>query len=172
MTGGPQAVGERGAVLLVSLLVLLLIALVANAVARSNLLQVHMAGNAETKTTALQNSLALVDMVMADESSTPVTGGLGYKVCVTGASDPGCDQLTLSIDKSLTPASGRVELSVSRMAPLAVPMPVMAEHSASSSQAYRAARFEVRAGYDGVTHKQGRAVVVQGVLVRITAATN
>jgi type II secretory pathway pseudopilin PulG len=172
MTGGPEAGTERGAVLLVSLLVLLLIAVIAAALTRSNLLQVHMAGNTQAKIEALQQALALVDWAMDDESSTPVAGGPGYKICLVNSPDPDCDQMTLGIDNSLIPAFGTVDLAVTRAAPLSVPMPVMAERNASSSQFYRAAKFELRAGYDGTARGQGRAVVVQGVLVRIAKATN
>jgi hypothetical protein len=163
---------QRGAVLLVSLLVLMLIAIIANAVARTNLLQLHMAGNTEAKTAALQTSLALVDAALANASSTPASGGLGYKICAMGDPDASCDEATLSIDSSLLTGPGKVELSVSRVGPLVVQMPIMAEHKASSSQFYRAAKYEVRAGYDGTGQGQGRAVVVQGVLVRLAATAN
>lgn len=163
---------QGGAVLLVSLLVLLLIALIANAVARTNLLQLHMAGNAQAKTAALQTSLALVDAALANEFSTPVTGEIGYRICAVGNSDASCDEAILAVDNSLLTGPGTVELSVTRVAPLLVRMPVMAEHEASSTQFYRAARYEVRAGYDGAGQGQGRAVVVQGVLVRLAATAN
>ena len=172
MSDGAQVVAERGAVLPVCLLVLLLIAIITAALTRSNLLQMHMAGNTQAKTEALQQALAVVDWAMDDESSTPVAGGPGYKVCLVNSPDPDCDQATLSIDESLRPASGTVDLTVTRLAPRSVPMPLMAERHASSSQFYRAAKFELRAAYDGTARGQGRAVVVQGVLVRIAKATN
>ena len=55
------------------------------------------------------------------------------------------------------------------MGPLETTIPVMNESMASSGTAYKAAKFEILSDYDGADIELGRAVVVQGVLVRIAA---
>lgn len=171
MISAYQSVYQRGVVLLVSLLVLLLMALVATAVARTNLLQMHMAGNDEAKTAAMQYTLALVDGVLADEASTPVTGPVGYRVCAVGSSAENCNQSSLSID-DVVPVEGTADVFVTRVGPLRARMPAMYEGQASSSVFYRAAKFEIRASYDGTEYEHGRSVLVQGVLVRLAATEN
>jgi hypothetical protein len=162
----PLAGVQEGAVLIVALLVLLLLATLATAVAQTNLLQLHMAANDEAKVGALQQSLAVVDAVLALPGSTPLAGGVGYRVCAVAALEPGCDENTLAIDGRVKPGSGALEYRVTRVAPALARMPVMNEDSASSGIFYRAAKYEIAVVYDGISTGLGRAAVTQGVLVR------
>jgi type II secretory pathway pseudopilin PulG len=160
---------QRGTVLIVTLLVLLLLALLAAAVGRSNLMQLQMAGNDEAKMSALQHALAIQDAVLAQQDSTPVLGGVGYRICTTGSTNASCDQSTLAIDTALQPAIGRVDAVVTRVGPALARLPVLSEAMASSGLHYRVAKFEIRSTYDGSAEGLARAETVQGVLVRLVA---
>ena len=161
---------QKGLVLIVSLLVLLLLAIIATTVSETNLLQLRMAGNEQAKTEALQRSLALVDAILDNASNTPVVGGIGYKICKQGVSGGGCNTSTITVDGTLEPAAiGDFDYFVTRVGPLETTIPVMSEQMASSGTAYKAAKFEITSDYDGSDENLGRARVVQGILVRIAA---
>lgn len=165
--------GQKGAVLLVSLLILLLLAIIATTVSETNLLQLQMAGNDEAKASAMQRSLAVIESILSDGDNTPVIGDIGHKICDTGAPDPNstCDTKAINIDSSLLPATGETDYYAVRVGPLATTVPVMNQNMASSSTAYKAAKFEVHASYDGTDEKLGRVKVVQGVMIRIAAGS-
>jgi hypothetical protein len=167
MKGRYPGPGQRGVVLLVSLLVLLLLAMIATTVARTNQLQLHMAGNDEGRVAALQQALAVVDAVLEHPAGMRLDGGVGHKACQSGSPDPSCDEYTIELAADAQPAAGRLELSVTRVAPPESRMPLLDERQASSAVYYRMAKFEVRVAYDGAAAGLGRATLAQGVLVRL-----
>jgi len=162
--------GQRGVVLIVSLLVLLLLGTIATTVARTNLLQLHMAGNDEARTAAMQQALAMVDAVLAGAVDSPPKGGVGYRLCLPESPDTNCDERSLLVDSGALPAVGITDVAVTRVAPLEERMPVLGEEEASSTVYYRVAKLEVRVSYDGSAENLGRATVTQGLLVQIPAA--
>lgn len=159
---------QRGVVLLVSLLVLLLLALIATTVVRTNLLQMHMAGNDQAKVAALQHALAILDAVLDSGAGTELDGSVGRKACAQTSTEQGCDTRRIPLAPGLEPPTGVIDFSVVRMAPLEARMPVMNEDRASSTVFYRVAKFEIRASYDGIDEGLGRVLAAQGVLVRMT----
>lgn len=158
---------EGGAVLLVSLLVLLLLGIIATTVAGTSQLQLHMAGNDETRIAAMQQALAAVDGVLALPSNLSANVPVGHRNCTARARAGQCDEYTLSPDPAALPAAGELELAVVRVAPAEAPVPVTPEDVASSAIHYRVAKFEVQVAYDGSAQGGGRAVLAQGVLVRV-----
>lgn len=168
----PQSTsGQRGLVLLVSLLVLLVLGVIATTVALTNQLQLHMAGTDEARIAALQQALAAVESVLASGAGMSLKGGPGYRVCSAASVDEACDEKTIVLEPDAEPAAGSMEVAVVRMAPLVDSLPVMGEAVASSTVHYRVARFEVQATYDGIPQGLGRAAVAQGVQVRLPAAS-
>ncbi len=170
MKGAPPAAAQRGVVLLVSLLVLLVLAIIATTVARTNVLELHMAGNEEARVAALQQALAAADGVLASAVGAPLKGGVGYRLCLPGSADPACDEHSLVLEPGAGPTAGSAEVAVTRVAPLADRMPVMAEARASSTVYYRVAKFEVQVVYDGTARDLGRAAIAQGLLVRLPSS--
>jgi hypothetical protein len=152
---------QNGLVLLVSLLILLLIGVVATTVTETNIMQLRMAGNDESKTAALERALAVVDAILDRAKNTPVVGGIGYQV----------PKDSIVIHEEVTNAKGTFGYSVTRVGPLETTIPVMNQAMASSGTEYRAARFELTATYDGSAHNLGKATVVQGVLIKIAAGS-
>ncbi len=161
--------GERGLVLVVALLVLLLTAIIATAVAATSLLQLRMAGNDEAEVAAQQRALSAVDAVLSDPEAIPVRGHPGYRWCTSGAGPDGCDETDLALDARWLPGTGSTDVTVTRVAPTRARLPPMGEGRASSAVAYRVAKFEVRAVHDDSPAGGARAVVAQGVLVRLVA---
>jgi hypothetical protein len=161
---------QRGVVLVVSLLVLLLLGIIATTVARSNLLQLHMAGNDEARTAAMQQALAVVDAVLPSAVATLPTGGVGYRQCQPDSADTDCDDYSLVLQSGALPAAGNTAVAVTRVAPLEERMPVLAEDQASSTVYYRVAKLEVQVSYDGSAAGLGRATIAQGLLLRLSAS--
>jgi hypothetical protein len=169
--GGYPHPGQRGFVLVVSLLVLLLLGIIATTAARTNQLQLHMAGNDEGRVAALQRALAVVDAVLDSPAAISLDSGVGHRSCMAGSPDQACDDYTIELTPGARPEAGRLELSVTRIAPAKSAMPLLEEALASSAVHYRVAKFEVRVVYDGAAAGIGRAALARGVLVRLPVST-
>jgi hypothetical protein len=173
MTAGKKA-QQRGAALIISLLFLLLITLVATTGSENSTLQLQMAGNEQSRVEAQQRALAVLDAILDDSDNAPVVGGIGFKICDVSTSDVSCDLARISLDSSVTtvPSGVDVDYFVTRVGPLEVDAPSMAEEIASSASAYKFARLEIAATIDGSDARLGRSSIVQGMQVRIPALNN
>jgi hypothetical protein len=164
---------QEGAVLIISMVILLLLGIIASITAQTNALQLQMAGNDEAKSDAVQRALGIVDAIMGDENNTPIVGGIGYKICaVSGASDEDCDAQMIDIAEELADIqlpNTSATFHATRVGPLETTIPVMSENMANSASQYRAVRYEIVSEFDGTEVKLGRARVAQGVLVKIPA---
>lgn len=159
---------ERGAVLIVALIFMLLTAMISGTVMQTSILEVRMAGNEQLHEEAYQQVQAITNAVAADPDSIVVTGDVGYKICPAGTN--GCDlnSLTLLDALATTPIGVTLAYHVERLAPLFAPMPFrMSEDNAGSASAYSAALFEIDAQYDGSSAGLGRSHIAQGVAVRV-----
>ncbi len=165
---------QRGAALIISLLFLLLITLVATTGSENSTLQLQMAGNEQSRVEAQQRALALLDAIIDDPDNAPVVGGIGFKICDAADTDASCDLTRIALDTAVTsmPAGVDIDYFVTRVGPLEVDAPSMAEEMASSASAYKFARQEITATIDGTDARLGRSVVVQGMQVRIPALNN
>jgi len=158
---------QAGVVLVVSLLVLLIMGIIATTVARTNQLQLHMAGNDEARIAAMQQALAVIDGVFARPANFRTDVPAGHRVCHVAAVSEGCDVQSLILDADVLPTVGQLEIAVERLAPEAGRMPVLGESHANSTVHYRVAKFEVQVVYDATAEGGGRASLAQGVLVRL-----
>jgi hypothetical protein len=155
-------------VLLLSLLVLLLLAVMAVTVSRGSLLQLHMAGNEETRMAAMQRVLAAVDNVLAVGAGMGPDTVPGHRICATVSIDSRCDEHSIELDSKLEPTGGStLDVAVVRLTPLEARIPPLAEDRASSAVAYRVARFEISSRYDGREAGLGGAEIIQGLLLRL-----
>ena len=148
---------QTGVVLVVSLLVLLVMGIIATTVARTNQLQLHMAGNDEARIAALQRALAVLDGIFARSSNTLPGGGVGHRNCLADSVDVSCDEHSLTLEHSVVPAIGDLNVAVLRIAPEVGRMPILAEARASSTVHYQVAKFEVQVIYDGTAQGRGQA---------------
>lgn len=160
-----------GAVLLVSMIFLLLLALVAGTVMQTSMLEFKMAGNDQFREEAFQQAQAVAASISENGDNFPVSGDVGYKICLAGAS--GCDSTILTYDTTVVTDSTLLTAFVTREGPLIMEtFPVrLSESQASSSTNYDAAIFEVNVEYSGSAQGLGNAEVAQGVAVRIASSS-
>jgi Tfp pilus assembly protein PilX len=165
---------QRGVVLIVSLIFLLLITLVATSSSQTSTLQLQMAGNDQSRIEAKQRVLAAIDEIAQDGDNMPVVGNIGYKTCKSGISGGGCDtsSITLSSSVASLPANADMNYDVTRVGPLEAAAPTMGESQASSANFYKVARFEVNTAFDGSSARLGNSSMAQGVLVRVANPAN
>lgn len=172
--GGKRAkrAKSRGAILVVALLFLLLLALVAATVMQNSLFEVQMAGNDQFREEAFQRVEAITTAIAADIANFPVVGGVGYTICKTGAG-AGCDLSTIALTSAVTDAPAGVQLNytVVRLAPLYTERPWVRRSErdvcgASCKYAY----FETNASYAGGDLRLGNAAVARGVELQFTGA--
>jgi hypothetical protein len=165
MVAGPTS--QRGAILLLSMICLLLIAMVAGTTMHTSILELRMAGNDQFREEAFQKAQAVATALMENPDNFPVAGLVGYTVCASGSSDPGCDATTISVPAAVTsaPAGVAVDYRVERQGPLIVPgLPFrQSQSSTSSSLAFDSAFFEAQVTVDGGAVSLGRSEVAQGV---------
>ncbi len=108
-SGNCDAMRQRGAVLLISIIFLLLLSMLALGTMRSGTLEILMAGNEQSRIEAFELAAAVNESVISRWQ-----GGSGVEpsfktdqtLCSTGHSNPGseCDAFSLTIDGSLSSA--------------------------------------------------------------------
>jgi len=165
---------QDGAVLIIALMFLLLIALVAATTSETNTLQLQMAGNDQLRADAHQRVMAILDAILDDPDNTPVIGNIGYKICDAGSLEASCDQTLINLDSAVTdvPIGTSTDYFVTRVGPLETGAPVMSESMASSASAFNVARYEVTASFQGDAARLGNSTIVQGITVKIPAENN
>ena len=84
---------QRGAVLMISAVMLIVIAMLTMSVMGIARMETRMATNEEFRVAALQSAQSSNEAIIGNPSTTPVIGGPGYKLCTVGLS--GCDQESL-----------------------------------------------------------------------------
>lgn len=172
LTGKPSGapVGGRnqsGAVLVVSLILLLLLGLLATSVSENSLLQVQMSGNDEAKLAAQHEAFAIVDAIIENSESAPVLGDLGYTVCSADeAQQPGtCNETTIDLSPlGVIPSDASVTFYVQRVGPEEVPLPFVDATRAGSASRFKLARHEIVVDIDRTDQGRGRVQLVQGLI--------
>lgn len=162
---------QRGAVLILALVFLLLLAMIASTVVRSSALQLRMAGNDQFRETAQQKALAIASALSGQPENFRISGGVGYTLCRPGDS---CDSATLAVAAVTEAVPAGVELvyQVRRQGPLLVEaLPLrLSESNVSSNQVFNAAIFEVSVRVDGSAVRLGSAEVARGIAVPVPAS--
>lgn len=160
--------GQRGAALLMALIVMAVVSVLAASVVRFSIAGLRVAINEELRADASQRAQSLVDMALAVPANLMVTGQVGDTNCVDGVS--GCTQNTLRLyyaaggsavtDDEL--ASNGDTIRVRRIGPEASTPPRGTGYSAIR---FQAGYLELEGGYDGVDAGWGRATLTEGVTV-------
>jgi hypothetical protein len=164
---------NRGAVLLLAMVFMLMLAVIAGSVMQAGVLEFHMAGNDQFQEEAFQRAQAIASELSRDQDNFSLAGGLGYTLCSSEDSDPDCDGNSLGIPLSAVVPEG-VELTyrvIRQGPPLLQIFPIReAQSVASGSGIFDAAIFEVSVHLDGSAERLGSAQVVQGMAVRLAAS--
>lgn len=156
---------QDGAILVISLVILIAITLLTISSMRSSNIGLRMAQNEESRIAAAQGAQALADAILSDPQTTPVIGGSGFTICTAGVS--GCNRNDLPIanaDIAYYIATGDLTGRVQRMGPIFRPPPRVVE---SSIDKFASAAFEVTATYDRADESLGRQQIVEGVMVLV-----
>ena len=157
--------GQRGAVLVITMLFLIAISVLAVASMQSSNIGLYMAQNEESRVAAAQGAQALADAIVSNPASTPVVGDSGFTICTPGESN--CDRSDLPVTNGILAsavASGYITARVEREGPLFRPPPRSVE---SSIDKFSSASFEVVTTYDRTDEQLGRQQITEGVLVLV-----
>ena len=166
----PQA--QRGAVLLLALVFMLMVAIIAATSMRTSILQLHMAGNDQFVEEAFHRAQAVVTELSLGADNFRLEMEAGDVNCPAGSDDPDCDyDLLPAPAHTTTPDGVALDYRITRQPPLLWRgFPVReSEGMASSAMRFDAAIFEISVKTDGSAEKQGSAHVVQGIAVRVPA---
>jgi len=156
---------QDGAILMISLVILIAISLLTISSMRSSNIGLRMAQNEESRIAAEQGAQALADAIVSDPQTTPVVGGSGYTICTPG--ETACHRYDLPVANSVIAyniSSGDLTARVQRMGPIFRPPPRVVE---SSIDKFSSAAFEVTATYDRADESLGRQQIVEGVMVLV-----
>lgn len=166
-------VASTGAVLLVAMVFMLLLALVAGTVMQTSMLEFRMAGNDQFREEAFQQAQAVAASISQDIDNFPVSGAVGYTICDVGNPNTSCNTNTLTYDTTSVTNPALLSGIVTREGPLILEsFPVrLSESQTSSSPNYDAAVFEVKVEYNGSDEGLGNAAIAQGVAVRIASSS-
>ncbi|WP_438951548.1 pilus assembly PilX family protein [Porticoccus sp.] len=169
----PRRSANAGAVLLVAMVFMLLLALVAGTVMQTSMLEFRMAGNDQFREEAFQQAQAVAASITEDINNFPVSGAVGYTICQAGSANPDCNITTLNYDTTVVTDADLVSALVTREGPLILEtFPVrLSESQTSSSPSFDAAVFEVQVEYNGSEEGLGNAAIVQGTAVRIASSS-
>lgn len=156
---------QRGAVLLVALVLMALVTVLAASLVRFSMSGVRLAVSEELRSDAFQNAQSLVDAAMAAPQNLMVTGRIGDTNCVAGVT--GCTTNTLALRDnagnlvtSANLADSGSSVRVRRIAPEVSTPPRATGYSAVR---FEASFLQVESGYDGTSGGWGRAEVSEGV---------
>lgn len=162
----------RGAVILLALVFLLMLALIAAMVVRSSIMQLHMAGNDQFLEEALHAAQGIAEELSQQPGNFVLAGSVGDTNCPIGTVLSGCNRSQLQMpDTALALEGLSVHLRVIRQDPLLwIGFPLReSEDVVSSSSSFDAALFEIDVQLKGYEAGLGGAHVVQGIAIRIPA---
>jgi hypothetical protein len=154
---------QRGSVLLVSLIFMVVIALMGLTSMQTSKLELRMSMNEEVRTNAFEISQALADAIVATPAMTPVFGAAGYTLCTPG--QPDCDRESIFMpagDLTAEVTNGHLGGTAVLLAPGGSPPPRGLGYSADK---FAASGFEVTTTYDRSNDGLGVSTLNQGLLV-------
>jgi type II secretory pathway pseudopilin PulG len=163
---------DHGAVLLLAMVFMLMLAMIAATVMQTAILQLHMAGNDQFLEEAISTAQAMTDELSLNTGNFPLRGDVGDTNCPPGDEDPRCSFSQLEIPRSAVMAEGiALNYRVTRQEPLLWKgFPIReAEASVSSSNSFDAALYEIDVHIDGSARRLGSAHIIQGIAVRVPA---
>ncbi|MEZ5582045.1 MAG: PilX N-terminal domain-containing pilus assembly protein [Candidatus Competibacteraceae bacterium] len=166
---------QKGAVLVVALIILLLVTLIAVSGTNTGSLQLLMSTNEEQRTNAFQSAQAIVDEVTGtrNESALQVCGRVDTWVVDNYPSgDPGKPSSICSDEALALTATGAYnpKVKVKRLAPLDATAPRIRGKEYSAA-AFRATFFSVEAQHNDQGDQAGFSRIVQGVSVLVPNST-
>lgn len=154
---------QRGAVLIVSLVLLVGVTLVSLSSLDIGLLELVMSGNEEARMTAFQNAQAGVDSIIGDESNWDsnfaVNGVAGYSKCTAARAGETCNDTSLSFPDGID--TNKNWARTQRLNPVFGCPP---RAFGTSCEIFRVAHFSVDSRYSNIALRGGQSQVLQGFM--------
>ncbi len=169
------AANESGAVLVVALIFLLLLALVGTTVIQTSELEFRMAGNDQFREEAFQYAQAIATAMSASEDDViqgSSDGEVGYVWCNAGNTSSDCDETTLTLSSTVIlpalPTGVTADYRVTRITdePPKLSSVVILPENTSEDLEQKVSLYEIRVDYDGSSRRLGKATVIVGVALR------
>jgi Flp pilus assembly protein TadG len=151
---------QRGAVMMVTLVFLVVLGIMALTSMQSSKLELRMAGNEAVRATAHQISQALIDAIIATPAMTPVIGNIGFTLCTPG--QPGCNLPSLFMPGVLAVDVANGDLMATAQLVEIGPPPPGTGYSADD---FVGNYFTVQSTYDRSDEGLGRAAITQGIII-------
>jgi Flp pilus assembly protein TadG len=151
---------QRGAVMMVTLVFLVVLGIMALTSMQSSKLELRMAGNEAVRATAHQISQALIDAIIATPVMTPVIGNVGFMLCTNG--QPNCNLASLFMPGVLAAdvAAGDL-MATAQLVAISTPPP----GTGYSADDFDANYYTVASTYDRSDEGLGRAGITQGIII-------
>jgi len=163
---------SHGAVLLLALVFMLMLAIIASTVIQTAILQLRMAGHDQFLEESLHKAQAIATELSLNPDNFFLEGGVGHTNCPVGDQNLNCDRSQLQTPGSaVAPTGVEIDYRVIRQDPLlwrGFPFRE-AQDFASSSNSFDAAIFEIDVRIDGSEKRLGSAHIAQGIAVRVPA---
>ena len=156
---------QRGAILIIALMFLVVITLLTVSSMKSSNIGLFLAQNEESRVAAEQAAQALADAIVASPASTPVIGSSGYTACTAG--ETGCNSNDLPVTDPVLAsgvASNYIQARVEHTGTDFRPPPRAVE---TSIDKFTSASFRVTTTFDRSDEGLGRQQVTEGVLVLV-----
>jgi len=167
---------SSGAILLLAMVFLVLLALLGITSIQSSILEFRMAGNEMFKEDALQTVHGIADSIADDSTNFTASKGMGYTICKMGLLVGNCDSdifVVEAFSRGKVADGTTLSYQVQRMEPLLLDSLPLRElqHRVSSSLAFDVAIFEIRVEIDSQEVGLGQAKIVQGVANLVSSST-
>ena len=153
---------QKGAALVVALIMLILVTLIGLSAVNSVILELHISANEEERLLALQTAQAAIDEITAKASNFTVTGLPGDTVNCT--STLGCTNPLLTFTSPVLSADDKV--AIVRIAPEEGNPPRL-RGSEFSANSFRATFFQAEAEHNERSSGRARAKLVQGYMLLV-----
>jgi hypothetical protein len=152
---------QHGSVMIVALVFLVVLGIMGLTSMQTSRLELRMAGNEQVKVSAQQAAQSLIDAIVADSTTTPVIGGVGYVLCTAG--QPNCDLTSITMPAGpLQPEVAAQHLGATGELTAIGPPP---RGTGFSADFFEANHYRLTSTYDRSDEGLGRASVTQGMVI-------
>jgi|GEM_PF-992382 len=154
---------QRGAVLMVAIVFLGLLAMLSVTVMRTSTMELRMASNEQERIEGLQKVQAILDDIREEDNYFPVVEE-GYLVCKSGDTDTACDTAPIVLDSTVTSLLGSdtVQYRTYYREDSSLPR---ADHASDKvyDTSFRVAYFDLMVEYEAASERGARSEITQGV---------
>jgi hypothetical protein len=156
---------QEGAVLMISVVMLVVIGLLTVSLMGMSRMQVRMSTNEEVRLNALQSAQSSNEAIIGNPATTPVIGGSGYKLCTAGVAV--CDKESLimpTAEMTALVSDGLLTAVAFRGDPEFRNPP---RGTGWSLDKFTSTTFTIESTFDGTEHGQSTAEIEEGLVIML-----